>query len=47
MGVYYKIMGGRGEKLYLGLLDDSDIAVQKRAIQCLARIKGETEQQAV
>ncbi|MFB0532228.1 MAG: HEAT repeat domain-containing protein, partial [Desulfatiglandales bacterium] len=41
LGVYYKIMGSRGEKLYLGLLGDSDIAVQKRAIQCLARIKSE------
>jgi len=42
LGVYYKIMGGEGEELYLGLLNDSDIGVQKRAIQCLARIKSET-----
>jgi HEAT repeat protein len=40
--VYFKIMGGEGEKLYLGLLNDPDIGVQKRAIQCLARIKSET-----
>jgi len=37
----YKIMGDEGEKLYLGLLNDTDIGVQKMAIQCLGRIKSE------
>jgi len=41
LGVYYKIMGGEGESLYLGLLNDTDIGVQKRAIQCLGGIKSE------
>jgi HEAT repeat protein len=39
--VYYKIMGGEGENVYLGLLNDTDIGVQKTAIQCLASIKSE------
>ncbi len=42
LGVIYKIMGGKGEKYYLSLLNDSDIGVQKRAIQCLGRIKSKT-----
>ncbi|MBW2340174.1 MAG: HEAT repeat domain-containing protein [Deltaproteobacteria bacterium] len=40
--VYYKLIGGKGEKLYLTLLDDPDIHVQKVAIQCLGKIKSET-----
>jgi HEAT repeat protein len=36
---YYKIAGDGGEKLYLTLLNDPDIGVQKSAIQCLGRIK--------
>jgi HEAT repeat protein len=39
LGIYYKIMGGEGEELYLDLLNDTDIGVQKRAIQCLGGIK--------
>jgi hypothetical protein len=39
LGIYYKIMGPDGEKLYLDLLNDTDISVQKRAIQCLSGIK--------
>jgi len=39
LGIYYKIMGGDGEKLYLDLLNDTDIGVQKRAIKCLSGIK--------
>jgi len=41
LGVYYKIMGGDGEKLYLGGLNDTDTGVQKKAIQCLGGIKSE------
>jgi len=37
--VYYKIKGGEGEKLYFDLLSDTDLGVQKKAIQCLGRIK--------
>jgi HEAT repeat protein len=37
--IYYKIMGGDGETLYLDLLNDTDIGVQKRAIRCLSGIK--------
>ncbi len=37
--VYYKIMDVRGENLYLCLLNDMDIGVQKKAIQCLGKIK--------
>ena len=40
--VYYKLIGGEGENLYLGLLNDPDIRVQKMAIQILGRIKSET-----
>ena len=39
LGIYYKIMGGDGERLYLDLLNDTDIGVRKRAIQCLSGIK--------
>jgi HEAT repeat protein len=38
---YYKIMGGENEQLYLEHLNDTDIGVQKRAIQCLCEIKSE------
>jgi HEAT repeat protein len=38
---YYRIMGAKGEKMYLALLSDVDITVQKRAIQCLGRMKSE------
>jgi len=37
--IYYKIMGGDGETLYLDLLNDTDIGVQKRAVRCLSGIK--------
>ena len=40
--VYYKLIGGEGENLYLELLNDPDIRVQKMAIQVLGRIKSET-----
>jgi len=39
--VYYKIRGAEGEELYLPLLNDPDPGVQKKAIQCLGRIKSE------
>ncbi len=39
---YYSVMGEEGERLYLALLSDVDIAVQKKAIQCLSRMKSET-----
>jgi HEAT repeat protein len=39
--VYYKLIGGEGEDLYLGLLNDPDVRVQKMAIQILGRIKSE------
>ena len=39
---YYSLMGEEGEGLYLALLSDVDIAVQKKAIQCLSRMKSET-----
>jgi HEAT repeat protein len=39
LGIYYKIMGGGGEELYLDQLNDTNIGVKKRAIQCLAGIK--------
>jgi HEAT repeat protein len=38
---YYRVMGEQGERLYLALLSDVDIAVQKKAIQCLGRMKSE------
>ena len=40
--VYYKLIGGKGENLYLELLNDPDVRVQKMAIQVLGRIKSET-----
>ena len=40
--VYYKLRGGEGENVYLGLLSDPDMRVQKKAIQCLGKIKSET-----
>ena len=39
---YYRVMGEEGERVYLALLSDVDIAVQKRAIQCLSRMKSTT-----
>jgi HEAT repeat protein len=39
LGIYYKIMGSDGEKVYLNILDDPDIGVKKRAIRCLSGIK--------
>ncbi len=39
--VYYKLIGGKGERVYLALLNDADIHVQKVAIQCLGKIKSE------
>ena len=38
---YYKIMGDKGEKLYLTLLNDSDSGIQKKAIQCLGKMKSQ------
>jgi len=37
--VYCKIKGSEGEELYLHLLSDTDLGVQKKAIQCLGRIR--------
>jgi HEAT repeat protein len=42
LSVYYKILGSEGEKLYLRLLSDPDLGVQKKAVQCLSRIKSES-----
>jgi len=42
LSVYARVLGGEGEKVYLRLLDDPDFGVQRRAIQCLGRIKSET-----
>jgi HEAT repeat protein len=39
---YYSVMGEEGERVYLALLSDVDMAVQKKAIQCLSRMKSET-----
>jgi len=39
--VYYKIKGREGEQLYVRLLNDGDLGVKKKAIQCLGRIKSE------
>lgn len=38
---FYKIMGAKGEKLYLALLNDAEISIQKSAIQCLGRINSQ------
>jgi HEAT repeat protein len=38
---YYKVMGAKGEKVFLVLLNDPDFGIQKRAIQCLGRIKSQ------
>ena len=40
--VYFRIKGAEGKTLYLDLINDSDIAVQKEAIHCLARVKSGT-----
>ena len=40
--VYSRVKGAEGKVLYLDLLNDSDIGVQKEAILCLARAKSET-----
>jgi hypothetical protein len=40
--IYYKIMGGGEEKLYLDLLNDTDVGVQRRAVRCLSGIKSRT-----
>ena len=36
--VYYRVKGAEGKVLYLDLLNDSDVNVQKEAIECLARV---------
>jgi len=36
---YYRVAGANGEKIYLALFNDVDIGVQKKAIQCLGRMK--------
>ena len=41
LSAYYRVMGAKGERLYLTLLSDVDIAVQKKAIQCLGKMKSE------
>jgi HEAT repeat protein len=41
LGAYYKIKGSDGEEVYVGLLDDPDMNVKKRAIQCLGRMKSQ------
>jgi len=38
---YYNVAGDDGEALYLEMLQDPDIGVQKRAIQCLGRIRSQ------
>ncbi len=40
--VYYRIKKAEGKVLYLDLLNDSDVNVQKEAIECLARVKSGT-----
>ncbi|UCE84077.1 MAG: HEAT repeat domain-containing protein [Deltaproteobacteria bacterium] len=40
--LFSKIKGAEGKTIYLDLLDDEDIAVQKEAIQCLADVKSGT-----
>ena len=40
--VYSQLKGAEGKVLYLDLLNDSDIAVQKEAILCLARVRSDT-----
>ncbi len=40
--LYSLIKGAEGKVLYLDLLNDADISVQKEAIQCLARVKSGT-----
>ena len=42
LAVYYNIIGDEGERLYLEFINDTDVGVQKRAIQCLSSIKSET-----
>jgi hypothetical protein len=38
---YYKVEGDGGEALYLELLEDPEISVQKRAIQCLGKVRSQ------
>jgi len=38
---YFKVAGDDGEALYLELLGDPDVGVEKTAIQCLAKIKSQ------
>jgi len=38
---FFKIKGAAGEALYLAMLEDPDIGVQKQAVQSLARIQSE------
>jgi hypothetical protein len=40
--VYYRVKGAEGKVLYLDLLNDSDLNVQKEAIECLARVRSGT-----
>ncbi len=40
--VYYRVLGSGGEKAYLHLLNDRDLGVRKKAVQCLARTKSES-----
>jgi hypothetical protein len=40
--VFFRIKGAEGKSLYLDLLNDPDIDVQKEAIHCLARVKSTT-----
>jgi HEAT repeat protein len=40
--VYYRVKGAEGKVLYLDLLNDGDVNVQKQAIECLARVRSGT-----
>jgi len=40
--VYYRVKGAEGKALYLDLLHDGDVNVQKEAIECLARVRSGT-----
>jgi HEAT repeat protein len=39
LGAWYRFVEEKGEGVYLALLNDPDVGMQKEAIQCLARIK--------
>lgn len=39
LGAWYKIVEEKGEGVYLALLNDAEVGMQKEAIQCLGKIK--------